>query len=265
MLRLWTPSTVRLGWQPALCPQATLNQRRGLFSHEFVTVTKRIYPRRIVALIHNKRFDGNEDSRVGVDKALPPPKNEFLVGNVLLLTVAVLWGSYTPALRAIFNVPGAPTPVFVAASRGVLQATLLGVAILLGRLSNSAAADAHNVDLRDSKARMDLTIRGALEIGLYNTLGTLLQTYGLSFSTATRSAFLVQATALWTPMLAAAFGYAPSPILWASSLVAFVSTILVTLDSSAAGGSLSALNWDTFVSDASPGKLNRWRTFIRHE
>ena len=34
-------------------------------------------------------------------------------------------------------------------------------------------------------------VAGALEIGAYNTAGTLLQTFGLSMSSATRSAFLV--------------------------------------------------------------------------
>ena len=35
-----------------------------------------------------------------------PLENDFLMGNIYLLVVAVLWGSYSPALRGIFTTPG---------------------------------------------------------------------------------------------------------------------------------------------------------------
>ena len=57
---------------------------------------------------------------------------------------------------------------------------------------------------------------------------------------ATRAAFLVQATALFTPLLAAAFGMAPSALLWLSSLVALAATLLVTLDQADPSGAAAA-------------------------
>jgi drug/metabolite transporter (DMT)-like permease len=192
--------------------------------------------------------------------------NTFLIGNAYLLVVSILWGSYTPALKAIFNLPGAPSPLVVAASRGLLQALLLGAAVAIGTglgsskntkddlqkdsIINEELDDRTNKPLlldstsppppsSSSAATEDSTpmwlglspvVAGAIEIGMYNTIGTLLQTWGLSLSSATRAAFLVQATALWTPILAAAFGMAPSPLLWVSSFIALISTLLVTFD-----------------------------------
>ncbi|EFN56827.1 hypothetical protein CHLNCDRAFT_144380 [Chlorella variabilis] len=69
-----------------------------------------------------------------------------------------------------------------------------------------------------------------LEIGLYNTTGTLAQTTGLELTTATRAAFLIQASILFTPVLAALAGRAPSGRVWAGSLLALVGTLLITLD-----------------------------------
>lgn len=213
---------------------------------------------------------------------LPEPQegNSFLIGNAYLLVVSVLWGSYTPALKAIFNSPGAPSPLVIAASRGLLQALLLGTAVAIG----TSLANKNNtiVDISEENDGVNTrpllqsaspppspgtstpmwlglppVVAGAIEIGMYNTAGTLLQTWGLSLSSATRAAFLVQATALWTPILAAAFGMAPSPVLWVSSLIALISTLLVTFDqvdgfsiASVASGSFS---FQDFFAGASLG------------
>jgi drug/metabolite transporter (DMT)-like permease len=157
----------------------------------------------------------------------------FLTGNGYLLAVSFLWGSYNPTLRAIFTTPGGPSPLVVAACRGCLQALLLLlVTWVVGALTPSDQVEPQNIDGRPDISRpfLPIAIRGGLEIGTWNTLGTLCQTWGISTSTATRSAFLVQATALWTPLLAAALGLAPNRWLWCSSFIAFASTIVVTLD-----------------------------------
>lgn len=179
-----------------------------------------------------------------------PDDRAVVTGNLLLLIVSVLWGSYTPALRAIFTVEGAPSPLLVAAARGVMQASLLGVAVAIGSIVSRAAQEGQRsaVEVKDTHTPSWLSpvILGSLEIGAYNTFGTILQTWGLSTSSATRAAFLVQATALWTPMLSAAFGMFPSRILWISSFVALASTVFVTMDSPSkgVGGGLEALAFD---------------------
>lgn len=61
----------------------------------------------------------------------------------------------------------------------------------------------------------------------------------LQLSGAIRAAFLIQATALWTPILSSIFGDKPSKWQWIGSCIALGSSILVTLDQKAGGvGSL---------------------------
>lgn len=164
--------------------------------------------------------------------------------------------------------------MIVAAARGVLQALFLGGAILISSLlTNKKDTDASlpsqealistNISkpqpqglnqVQSAWLGLSPVVAGAIEIGLYNTTGTLLQTWSLSLTSATRSAFLIQATAVWTPLLASAFGMAPSPLLWVSSFIALISTLLVTFDTMdlaamAAGG----FDLQAFLSGASLG------------
>ena len=137
----------------------------------------------LLSLVHALNdSDGNAPPE-GLEQAEPgaaaPAPSTFLTGNAYLLAVSVLWGSYTPALRAIFTLPGGPAPLVVAAARGVIQATVLGVALALGR------PDPGWLPEREPGERfLSVATLGSLEIGMYNTMGTLLQTWGLSVSEA---------------------------------------------------------------------------------
>jgi len=121
----------------------------------------------------------------------PPLTSPTISGNAYLLAVSVLWGSYTPTLRALFTLPGGPTPFVVTAARGIIQAALLLTAFAV----QGSVPAANSLAQREEEERslenpivdfqsllVTPAILGTLEIGLYNTLGTLLQTYGLSVS-----------------------------------------------------------------------------------
>lgn len=99
-------------------------------------------------------------------------------GLLLLLAVSFLWGSYTPTLRAVFTTPGAPSPIFVAAARGILQVGLFTAVTAFGLSSSNT--DNSSKEAANSEEANDAVIKGSLEIGAYNTLGTLMQTWGLS-------------------------------------------------------------------------------------
>lgn len=81
----------------------------------------------------------------------------------------------------------------------------------------------------------------------------LFVTLRLQASTATRSAFLVQATALWTPILSALLGKPPSLLLWLSCLVALLSTGFVTLDQTFT--STSSYDTDALFQSLTTGDL----------
>ncbi len=58
---------------------------------------------------------------------------------------------------------------------------------------------------------------GGLELGLWNFAASSTQALGLEFTTATRAAFLIQATALLTPLLASLSGERPGRAVWCAA------------------------------------------------
>ena len=99
---------------------------------------------------------------------------------------------------------------------------------------------------------LPLSLLGGLEIGLYNTIGTASQAWGLQYTTATRAAFLVQASSVFTPALVALSGRPPPPAAWAGSALALVGTVLVTLDETGAAGDAAAVAAAAAAGGAQP-------------
>jgi len=115
-------------------------------------------------------------------------KSSFVAGNALLLGVAFLWGSYTPMLKVLFEMEGGPTPECVAWIRGSLQAIILCSATVVGSSLSKATLPQGSGETDIALKEKDVNSFGgvptvwlaAAEIGLYNSLGTLLQTEGIS-------------------------------------------------------------------------------------
>jgi drug/metabolite transporter (DMT)-like permease len=183
------------------------------------------------------------------DKA-PSQSDDYTKGQLYLLAVSGLWGSYNPTLRLIYNSTDFIDPIAIAAIRGVLQVTLLGTFVMIAKYLNNnkksptdkASSDANNIEDDDqqqptstssaaSTSLLPLSLQASLEIGLYNTVGTIAQTFALSNTSATRGAFLIQASIIFTPLLATLFGPPPSRAAWIACCTALVAAILVTQDS----------------------------------
>lgn len=139
------------------------------------------------SVLTNKEAEGEEKGE----------SNSFVVGNALLLGVAFLWGSYTPMLKVLFELEGGPTPECVAWIRGTLQAIILCSVALVGSSLSKPALSQDSSEMEFSKekgetgssndsfksnnlGRVPIVLLAAAEIGLYNSLGTLLQTEGIS-------------------------------------------------------------------------------------
>lgn len=187
------------------------------------------------------------------------PLSSQLQGLGYLLFVALLWGSYTPALRCApaaarpsradlpasstklclpcalltpcaasphglrrlaYSMPGPPTPTALTAASAVVElAVLLAAAALAPRpAAPAAAAAAAAAEPGGSQAEPALpplplglpaAAAAGLEIGLYNTAASFAQISGLALTTATRGAFLVQASSLFTPLLSSWAGMVP--------------------------------------------------------
>lgn len=70
----------------------------------------------------------------------------------------------------------------------------------------------------------------AVELGLWNFMATACQTFGLQLTSATRAGFLIQATALLTPLLATLGGERLGGRVWAGCGLALGGTLLIVAD-----------------------------------
>ena len=134
--------------------------------------------------------------------------------------------------------PGPPTPTALTAASAVVELAVLLAAAALAPRPAAAGAAAGPEDRSDSGGSstgstgsssgggrggagaaaplpplplgLPPAAAAGLEIGLYNCVGTFAQVGGLALTTATRGAFLVQASTLFTPVLSSWAGMAPS-------------------------------------------------------
>lgn len=156
--------------------------------------------------------------------------DKLLIGRVMLFVVAFLWGTYSPALKYIYTIPGAPIPSVLIFTRASLTSLLLlvtnssfknnsesnNIDIDLEFDDNNVSRDSYDDNLDSSKKNGgEMGIFGkflnyspnslilcALEIGLWNFMGDACQSIGLGLTSATRSSFLIQTATLFTPILA---------------------------------------------------------------
>jgi drug/metabolite transporter (DMT)-like permease len=83
-------------------------------------------------------------------------------------------------------------------------------------------------------------VRAGAEIGLYNFLGTACQVTGVHATTATKAAFLGQATTALTPALAALGGLKVTAVQWGACLAAVAGSALIAGDEVASSSSSSS-------------------------
>eukprot|EP00884_Botryococcus_braunii_P002767 jgi/Botrbrau1/12491/Bobra.0169s0038.1 len=211
--------------------------------------------------------------------------NQSVEGQVALASVALLWGSYSPALRGLYSMDNPPTPVALTAARAFIQAVVL-YATASAFSKDSASRSLTLSDQEEKRAekqaaaeereggqekqrrslgmlyppvwrsvhRMmasttDSSWVAGLEMGFWNFLATSSQALGLEHTTATRGAFLIQATALLTPVLATLAGESLGSRLWRGCLIALVGSVLISLDhpASSSGSGASFIVGDGFV------------------
>ena len=123
----------------------------------------------------------------------------------------VLWATYNPALRFIYDSPTSPTPAELTSVR-MLAAMVPFTAVFLSIARDAASTFGEDgvVDLSDERKDSDkvrdvrLLLRAGAELGLLNFLGTACQAWGLEQTTATRAGFLLSTINVGVPLFAAA-------------------------------------------------------------
>ena len=140
-----------------------------------------------------------------------------LRSTAALVSVPILWGTYTPVAKILLLETNAPATLSSFATHGVGAISLLSL-LALQRARGKAAAKTC------SRGR---TLRASLELGTYLWLGQLLQLLGLASTSATINALLVQASVIFVPLLERSNG-PRSLARWAPSLLALSGVAMVS-------------------------------------
>lgn len=146
--------------------------------------------------------------RPSAPHALPRQQQQTaLDGLTCLCAVSLLWGTYTPSVRLVYSLPQAPDVVVLSGLIAVLQVVALAAAeAASGQSEQSAEAPGaaelaappcikggnELASLLQRLQRLPSAVRGGLEIGAYDAAATLAQAWGLTVTTATHGAFLIQ-------------------------------------------------------------------------
>lgn len=198
------------------------------------------------------RAIGEPETGVIADDSPPPPRDGDVEGaegtsltaaRGLLLAVPVLWATYNPALRFIYDSPTSPTPAELTSVR-MLAAMVPFTPVFLSIARDAASAKmtttttgevAEDAASGDREARgvrdVRLLLRAGAELGILNFLGTACQAWGLEQTTATRAGFLLSTINVAVPIFAAAgLGGAGAPPVtktaWAACALALVGVLI---------------------------------------
>ena len=171
----------------------------------------------------------------------------------LLLLVPVLWATYNPALRFIYEASEPPTPAELTSVRSLISlvpfAPILlavardaagaagsggdggwvgsgGGASTVGSHATGASAERSRGD--GSSRRVRRLARAGVELGLLNWAGTAAQAWGLEQTTATRAGFLLSTINVMVPVGAALQGHRVPAVTWAACALALAGVVVIS-------------------------------------
>ncbi|KAL7536341.1 hypothetical protein ACHAWF_005442 [Thalassiosira exigua] len=193
-------------------------------------------------------------------------KSERALGVLVLLTVPLAWGTFTPVVKYMYEKmdPSMPGFVFSAGYYLVAAASLGALSYLKDRPSDSGAVDPSDsggvpdrIDDRDeSEGGASITARGGWELGSYLFVGNGLQVVGLQTVPADRAAFLVQLTTVLVPLLSAVSAGRLSAVplqTWLACIIAFIGVLVMGADDGGADGATEVVSTN---NDATNGAID---------
>ena len=177
-------------------------------------------------------------------------RNERTLGILVLLTVPLAWGTYTPVVKYMYDRMEPSVPGFVFSAGYYLVAA--GVLSTLNWWTRRGEfTDDEMIEEEDTNA----STLGGLELGSYLFLGNGFQVVGLQTVPADRAAFLVQLTTVMVPLVSAwvsGRGLASVPLFtWLACVIAFLGVIIMGMDDSGQHAQMISsehFTWDRFLS-----------------
>jgi len=170
--------------------------------------------------------EGSEERDLPADGS-----HERTLARLAMLGSAVSYGAYAPAIKSVYLLPGPPSAPMVSAVRGVM--------IALPLLPRIFDKDEEGVLLLNGRC-----LRAAAELTLWSTILSVLLNLGLAEGgSATKSAFLLQAAVICTPVISKIAGDEVEGKTWAGAVTALVGVLVIALDSAGgiSAGGLGAL------------------------
>lgn len=168
---------------------------------------------------------------VFVEKPGLDPRDPLPVARAELLLVPLLWATYNPAMRFVYESNAPPSPAELTAVRMLIALVPFSVVlanihwgggggegITEGSDASTNASDEKNTFLK--KADTALLLTAGCELGFLNAAGTACQAFGLELTSATRAGFLLSTINVLVPVFAVAGGAKITPVVFGSVLLA---------------------------------------------
>lgn len=147
-------------------------------------------------------------------------RHRQLIGSLILLIVAVIWGTAFAFQRMGTGVIG---PMTFTASRMTLSAVAVGFVSFLIK-------DPDMADAAGSSARRRDTLTGGILCGLFLVSATLFQQIGIAYTTAGKAGFITALYILLVPIISTVFLRKPSSwIVWIAVLLGLAGMYLLCM------------------------------------
>ena len=147
-------------------------------------------------------------------------RHRQLIGSLILLIVAVIWGTAFAFQRMGTGVIG---PMTFTASRMTLSAVAVGFVSFLIK-------DPEMTDAAGSSARRRDTLTGGILCGLFLVSATLFQQIGIAYTTAGKAGFITALYILLVPIISTVFLRKPSSwIVWIAVLLGLAGMYLLCM------------------------------------
>lgn len=160
-------------------------------------------------------------------------KNMFLKNNPTFYHYAasafvpIIWGSYSPIIKWLYSSSSieSPSPLLFS----LFTYSISFISLLLFRYSTFRNTE--NLEVVKTEHNLRIFSLPGLELGLWLFLGSNIQLIGISETSATRAAFLIQLTTLIVPLIESIKNKrSASPFTWLSCTIALLGVTCFSID-----------------------------------
>ena len=169
-------------------------------------------------------LSGGDSSASPVDKQEDGP-SAASSARILLLIVALLYGTLNVSLRLVYNLPDPPEPSALSATRGWLATACFAPLLLASQKTSSGSSDDDATDEIGSDSGF---WKAAAELALWNFGAQGLLNLGLLSVASARAAFLTQLSVVMTPLISLLAGQSIAPTVWVACAVALAGLTLLS-------------------------------------